>query len=133
METSNQFSVTYFIKKFEAIPEERWHVRAFSNMDGTKLCALGHCRWHKQIGGSDEGNELIAALRSIGKPDSINDGIIGAYLQPTPKQRILAALYDIKANQQPEPVKEIEPVKERTVYVTVDQAVRKLQKEMSEN
>lgn len=122
------YDVDYFIKKFEAIPEERWCTGYYHKEDRTKFCALGHCG--RFVSDADSIESL--ALRRVFHPavvSIINDNGNIRYSQATPKQRILAALYDIKAKQQPE----IEPVKERIIYVTVDAAVRKLQKEISEN
>lgn len=101
------YDVDYFIKKFSAIPENKWTTQFYNIViDGEKVssCALGHC------GASDDfldmGNEADA-LWSIVMENTklsthkINDGDCRQYQQPTPKQRILAALYDIKAKQQP--------------------------------
>ena len=95
-------TVDYFITKFESIPEELW------NTDGNYVnefspeckCALGHCG----LDGTSEAKSLISlfcllngADRSI--PD-VNDGVMRiSYKQPTAKQRILAALKDIKEIQ----------------------------------
>lgn len=35
-----QYTIQYFIDKFEAIPEDLWYVGDFSNLGGTKHCAL---------------------------------------------------------------------------------------------
>ncbi len=88
----------YFINKFEAIPEDQWCTGDFEDTEG-RHCAAGHC-------GSVYGNvgaeatvlyNLISAL-SIENPVNIvlvNDGADGRYMQPTPKQRVLAALRDL--------------------------------------
>lgn len=115
------YDVDYFIKKFEAIPENLWFTGNFCDKTGKKKCALGHC---------EECNEDVALHRLFPNPCGdgssiiaiINDGKDFRYVQKTPKKRVLAALYDIKNMQQPE-------VKERIVYVTVDQKVRELQAE----
>lgn len=36
------YNVDYFIRKFEAIPEERWITGAFVDPSGN-CCAFGHC------------------------------------------------------------------------------------------
>lgn len=134
METSKNevYTVDFFINKFEAISEEMWNIGDYHNISLKKFCALGHCGFY--LGHqTDEGLALDRLFTkhlnlSVAKT---NDGKYQCYLQTSPKQRILAALFDIKAKQQPE-VKP-EPVKERIVYVSVDQAVRKLQKEIAEN
>lgn len=38
-----KYDIDYFIKKFEAILEHKWHVGDFSKEEGTSFCALGHC------------------------------------------------------------------------------------------
>jgi hypothetical protein len=106
------YDVDYFIAKFEAIPEEMWITEDLWTENG--CCALGHCGARRL----SEVEDLpeAAALVSIFKPHisrynndmcddteavwCVNDqkGING-YNQPTPKQRILAALRDIKAKQ----------------------------------
>lgn len=92
-----KFTVDYFIKKFEAIPEDEWLDDGdYSNAYGTKFCAFGHCgrltdQWN------DEATALQKIIKSAGlHVISLNDKGDGKYYQPTPKQRILAALYDIK-------------------------------------
>jgi hypothetical protein len=139
-----KYNVDYFIKKFEAIPEEKWATQDFSN--GDRHCANGHCGvyWHgASINQTPESRSLQKVLSPLTvtnglelvkdgryeifgpeyslKAAIINNGDANEYQRPTPKQRILAALYDIKKAQQPE-------VKERIVYVTVDAPVRDLQK-----
>lgn len=115
------YTVDYFIQKFEAIAEEKWIMEELSL--GDQCCALGHCGVRSKdisnkgsITNNDEGKELCKIL-SVFKAGGteyenvykINDGqtdLFGGYLT-TPKQRILAALYDIKKMQeveQPTPV-----------------------------
>jgi len=143
------YDVDYFIKKFEAIPERRWTTKVFSKVDSfiglfEKNCAQGFCmpkkerknsrinlgrysfslrqdnfpEWHALVFLFDENAHKSKYI----KVGVINNGEDHRYQQPTPKQRILAALYDIKKAQQSE-------VKERIVYVTVDEKVRDLQNE----
>ena|ERR1700733_9702192 len=105
-------TVDDFIAKFEAIPEEMWITDSFRSPDGAR-CALGHC-----------GADMIcdpAGVITTTTPESlalnelfrIHIGVLAEhvndkrdgfkrYLQPTPKQRILAALRDIKAKQEAE-------------------------------
>lgn len=107
------YNVDYFIKKFEAIPENLWICDEWGKDD--KHCAGGHC-------GVDKGNvgitDMFKALDNILNglkitpvwkdfftayaATQINDKETKEYQQPTPKQRILAALYDIKKMQYPE-------------------------------
>lgn len=145
------YDVDYFIKKFERIHEHRWCTEKFRLWSG-KRCGVGHCLSDEAVEKLNSGYRVLQdderksgmfaeafALANLFQPTGtnkvlavyrVNNGNDPRYQQPTPKQRILAALRDIKAKQ--EPVKEV-PVKERTVYVTVDAAVRKLQKEIAEN
>jgi hypothetical protein len=107
-----KYDVAFFIEKFEKIPEYKWTVNEFER-DG-KCCAQGHC-------GVDLFNccEIFMASSSKDLPESwkegyyllkvfekaplpvweINNKKSDVYPQPTPKQRVLAALYDIKAKQ----------------------------------
>jgi hypothetical protein len=92
----------YFIAKFEAIPETDWCVGALSKAeekDGkptgkTLHCALGHCAL-------EEKPVLTSLLEPLGalSPTYINDNWHTGYRQLTPKQRILAALRDVKAGE----------------------------------
>jgi len=95
------YDVNYFIKKFEAIPEDKWGVGDYER--NGKCCAYGHCGMHKS--NSQEGDALEMLFR---KTDinviGVNDGEDGRYKENHPKQRILAALYDIKKLQQKEHV-----------------------------
>lgn len=114
------FTLDYFIEKFKSIPDNRWNVGHQIGSDGTH-CALGHC-------GESFGTEQVAlsdVLESIyvkvikkvtnnnydvgdifnnscfDKVAAINNGETEQYQQSTPKERILAALYDVKKMQQP--------------------------------
>lgn len=102
------YTVDYFIQKFQAIPEIFWGIEYLNN-DG-KSCVLGFCNTTVQDGKSranslyyiytDEGASLVKLFKRIKlAPHSINDHTNTTYKQPTPKQRILAALYDIKKLQ----------------------------------
>lgn len=104
------YDVNYFIKKFEAIPEDLWITGLYYSRDRSGFCALGHCGV-TEIDRTEEADALeslfISNLRDIQKVHikvrlvaSINDGLIDKYKQPTPKKRILAALYDIKKIQE---------------------------------
>jgi hypothetical protein len=127
------YDVDYFIKKFEDVPGYRWWMGDYHNENKTRFCAAGLC------GGTAGAGCMTYEFYALsdlfvnyfgfdGRVSNINDGIHHAYQQPTPKQRVLAALYDIKARQQPKD----EP-KERIIYVTVDEKVRDLQKHLQEN
>lgn len=133
------YNVDYFIKKFSPISEDRWITHVFTL--GDSCCAQGHCGMSNLTANRvwmnldrisilepelHEGASLCRLFQST--PDSftligsINNGDDPRYQQPTAKQRVLAALYDLKAKEQPE-------IKTgKTVYVTVDSEVRVLQK-----
>lgn len=104
--TNEQYDVNYFIEKFEAIPGELWCRGALTDGDGHH-CALGHC------GESLEGfTPESSALRRLFMQEgmaviNINDC---TNFGPTPKARILAALHDIKAKQNPPAPKPRQPV-----------------------
>jgi hypothetical protein len=88
------YDKAYFIAKFEAIPEDKWTTENF--IDERGCCALGHCGFDSLIE-TREGNDLILLLKwhfGFG-PSRINDGRHSRYQQPTPKQRVLAALKDL--------------------------------------
>lgn len=114
MET--KFTVDFFIKKFEAIPEEKWGVRQFSYKD--KRCALGFC------GAISEGSSVtlthfpeahalyLLIKNALGEVVfHVNDGVNTKYIQRSPKQRILAALYDIKKLSKGQEVQECDATK----------------------
>ena len=106
-----KYTVDYFINKFEAIPEEKWFSGSYHNVTMERFCALGHCGMRRSMGamicaGNDETNSLDFLFKIISKDGDthvakVNDGQDDRYPQPTPKQRILAALYDIKRMQHP--------------------------------
>ena len=147
METT--MDVDYFLRKFSAIPEEMWLIGSQGERDiyGDKPhCALGWCRNENMIYGnalahSVNGNpnmedgalaKLFLDAGIFGYYNStmqgvamVNNGDHPKYQQPTPKARILAALHDIKAMQEP---KKEEP---KVIYkvVEVDSKVKQLVKE----
>lgn len=128
------YDVHYFIKKFEAIPEELWCQGQF--VDDNKNCAAGHCGARndtyrdslpleaKALGSLFASSGLSAFSKSnTYKNDPlyyavahINDGMAREYQQPTPKQRILAALYDIRAKLAPA----VKEERIRTKYVVLE-------------
>lgn len=114
------YDVDYFLNKFEAIPEEKWKTNSWKDSGDGRMCAHGHCGRGKDA----LSQESLSLNRILGfKVIAINDGWDERYQQPTPKQRILAALMDIKAMTQPVPeAKETQPapqVKVEKVYVPV--------------
>jgi hypothetical protein len=114
--STTQYDVDYFIRKFEAIPDSRWGVKRLWDGDGDEIrCAMGHCLDAFPM---MEHTAQTIALRACFRPlvpicpmlppvpsqlvvFDVNNGDDVRYPQPTPKARILAALQDIKAKQQP--------------------------------
>lgn len=103
------YDVSYFIKKFEAIPEELWCIWEQTD-ENYNHCALGWCgisdiskykRWVNSINWNPEATQLQLILNDM--TAQINNGYHEKYQQSTPKQRILAALYDIKKIQDGDP------------------------------
>jgi hypothetical protein len=97
----SQYTVDYFIAKFEAIPEELWTIGDYVDQAG-RCCALGHCGIRYEPGKScnEEGDALVDLFKLISNsPPQVNDHAEGHYTQPNAKQRILAALHDIKAKE----------------------------------
>lgn len=109
------FTVQYFIDKFSKIPKRKWTTRTFESMG--KMCALGHCNMREPKLPTDEAIALAMLISTNLKINvsqdleeqthwvfftvyPINDGFNDKYLQEHPKERILAALNDIKKMQQ---------------------------------
>jgi hypothetical protein len=101
--TTTQYTPDYFIKKFSAIPDEKWITDSFSK-DG-KCCALGHCGWGNLLDDVpyDEREKAKAEGRALSRlfytyidasVTVVNDGR-GTFKQATPRERILAALREI--------------------------------------
>jgi len=114
------YDCDYFIKKFEAIPQDGMICNAQYDKLG-RHCAYGWCSpdagklgirlgEFKYGDQTKEGQTLYKLFNFLpqlnfvnGIPDchnnpaSINNGLYIEYQQDTPKQRILAALYDVKA------------------------------------
>lgn len=141
------YTVDFFINKFSAIPEERWTTRKYISIIGSveKRCAQGLCIQHgrfddlpfKEVATNTVYEEwkslieLFGGVATIYRFDNhivagINNGEDYRYQQPTPKQRIMAALYDLKKLEQPEP-------KVIVKYVSVSESLKKQTKELIEN
>jgi hypothetical protein len=109
--SESKFNVDYFIEKLGKVPTEKWIARQLQREEDCG-CVQFHCGVRYKIGprGSaqgyaqtDESDALGELLRPI-LPDAlrphqeINDlGWIAGLLQPTPKERIMAALAVIKS------------------------------------
>ena len=91
------YDVDYFINKFKSIPEDKWCVDEFVNKQG-QCCVYGHCGLTDVEYDSPEADDLGDLFYSIGylNPALVNNGVDPRYTQNTPKQRIMAALKDIK-------------------------------------
>lgn len=98
------YDVDYFLKRFEAIHEDDWRNDGGFGNPGEPRCALGHCGVSETMDGlTDKAMALDALFAAVkGGVATINDGDDSRYQQPTPKQRILAALRDVKARQTPQ-------------------------------
>lgn len=99
-----EYTVDYFIKKFEAIPEYKWLLCLMYDSFGNH-CAEG---WAIEFGGEECKDSLQELFNEIGieYASCVNNEQYGIYSQPTPKQRVLAALYDIKKIQEEQVGKE---------------------------
>lgn len=116
------YDVNYFIDKFSKIPENLWCINSRDDGHGRR-CAHGWCDINNY--GDEMFTKEELALHQVFKPlcngggcAYINNGGDKRYPQPTPKQRILAALYDIKKMQEPIPKQTI-----RYVTVVVDKKI----------
>lgn len=91
------YTINYFIRKFEAIPDNRWCTGAFYNKDTNSYCALGHCGGTTEKAYTVEGSELDYLFKEYGYPSiaSVNDDL--TEFGTTPKERILTVLNYIKS------------------------------------
>jgi len=89
------FDKEYFIKKFQAIPEDQWREDGNYGNEGECRCAIGHCGVDSQGIETEESTALHGLFGSVAIIE-INDGELRlGYPGTTPKQRILAALRDL--------------------------------------
>lgn len=117
-----KYTVDYFLKKFEEIPEENM-IRWEQTDEEGRHCAYGWCMLPEKINltvagegdghTTEEGKSLTKLFNqlkncthmhwgTIGRklsPALVNNGVILEYRQKTPKKRVLAALQDIKRIQ----------------------------------
>lgn len=95
------YTVDHFISFFKAIPEENFLVREYGNekvgcsMGLLSKSGMAHCEFGDLL------TDHFGKTKDYNTAITINNGDHPDYQQPTPKQRILAALYDIKKLQQP--------------------------------
>lgn len=92
-----KFGVNYFINKFENILDDKWTISTYKDKED-RCCALGHCGEFNSKLPTKESIALDKIFqKSCGlRVSLVNDGECPKYLQKSPRQRILAALYDIK-------------------------------------
>jgi len=96
--SDTKYTKEYFIKKFEAIPDELWYVGKYTNPENPNChCALGHCGESAPFSyGRTEESEALRNLSSSPRWNisTINDnvGFMVNYQGSTPKDRILNAL-----------------------------------------
>ena len=90
-----EYTLDYFIKKFEAIPENHWFVGSLTN--GSQYCALGHCGGYY----TEEAKALDSIVRranpGVYSISDINDlsGMYGRYGK-TPKERVVNFLKEVR-------------------------------------
>lgn len=89
-----EYTVDYFIKKFNKTHHSQWCTNILHNAKRTKFCVVGHCGESIDNFGTTESYSIMAVLGN--KATDINDGRIDKYQQKTPRSRILAALRDVK-------------------------------------
>lgn len=145
MKKENQFTVDYFINKFEAIPEDKWLTNSQGEIEAQgelPHCAIGWCKNENGLYGNSRADKNTSKyaftafsaeasaleelfhqhgiksrwdVRNGWNIADVNNGDHPRYKQPTPKQRILAALQDIKAMQDKSPAPQEPPY--RTVVI----------------
>lgn len=101
---NENYTVDYFIAKFEAIPTDKWCVM-FLERDG-RHCAIGHCL-SSTLRPPEMQPEAAALINLTGKTGGddptialVNNGSSLTYPEDTPKLRVLAFLHDIKRQQE---------------------------------
>lgn len=105
------YDVNWFLDFFSAIPEDKWCVCALER--GDTRCANGHLNYRVHGSGQWPDGQPPASVFALtdltqkhlglSAPD-INNGnffnVVTRFPQPTPRARILAALTDIKSQQE---------------------------------
>lgn len=128
------YNIQHFINKFSLIPDFKI-IPHRQNDERGNHCALGWCNpSYTQDSTQEEYTALIQFFDELCQDHSenlsgwivanINNGIDLRYQQESPKQRILAALYDIKAKLGPS-----SELKVKTIikYVAISETVREMQ------
>ncbi len=135
------YDVDYFIKKFEAIENNKWIgwtcLGNGYNLRKEQTCALGFCGGYAEF--SEESNSLIEIFSHYFKINNFDiPGDVNAIVYkindnknlvnlPTPKQRVLSVLYKMKELKYKETNQPI--IKEKTVYVTISESLKDMAKE----
>lgn len=99
----NKYTVGYFIRKFKAIPANRWCIGVFINARDQK-CVLGHLgargiRLEEEFQMPESAAALVRLVREskVGYDIAdINNCPLPGFRQTTPRGRVLAALNSIK-------------------------------------
>jgi len=86
------WTIDDYIAFYEAIPEDKWTTGDFVDGFG-RCCALGHLGFRNCTETPTNHSEFFVPLPMV------NDGFAENYKQPTPKQRVLAYLRDLKAKE----------------------------------
>lgn len=126
-----KYDVSYFIRKYEAIPEKKWCTGRLNKIILKFPFYIQHCVLgftNRARGSASEEYSLITLIQEHLNvhPFSINDFPSDMFPQSTPKQRNLAALYYIKNK-----LSKVEVIK--YVTVEVDHMVKELTKELALN
>lgn len=136
------YDVNYFIRKFTNTRDDKWCIGRLHNQYG-ESCANGWCGVRflgrpVEVHTTEESIALQQVMAPLSSkklhvfdvlPDyssiaaHINNGTDPRYRQPTPKERILAALYDIKRMQEGEKSSFEKEVVTKTVYVKVEEGI----------
>lgn len=131
------YTVDYFIDKFESIPEEELCIDVLLEKNTHNRCAQGHCGLVK----SKDLKSIMAvskienvpfylregwSLRKLFETNGlnvaeVNNGKNPKYNQTTVKGRVLTALRDIKKTQESE--KPVKSVVNRVAYVKIDKDI----------
>lgn len=94
-----EWTIDDYIAFYDTIPEEKWMTGDFCDGYG-RCCALGHLGFsHSPPDNTITERHAIFFKRHGLTLPMVNDGFVGPYNQPTPKQRVLAYLRDLKAKE----------------------------------
>lgn len=97
---NKEYSVDDLIRYLEPIPDDLWCVGILKDGHG-RHCAIGLC--YKLTRNAALALSQLCIDNYGDCAAKINDDKSASFHQPTPKLRILAALYEIKSKQPPTP------------------------------